>query len=570
MRRKTAELTALSHACSRSDRGQGRTPRRVLCRRRMLCAALCVLWMAFLLISLSLPLFSASPTVTTTLQDQTVQRGSKKTFDVWARNGQGKKIPATVKFNGVRLDPTWDDNEKASYTLHFTQAGENTVTVSATSDGGKKKELVYHITYQPAQDGEVIGSATWSVELFTLGCGYLIQPTEVPIYEGETSADQLLRLLSENGYCAYYGGKTSASFYLGYIANGDAASAVFSGYHRSPNAPSPRHLDIVPNIPLLLALHLSKTMDTYLPNDYTENWQGYLGEFVISNGSGWMFSLNNRFPNVGFADTFLSDGDVVRVRFTLGYGADIGGFGAMGTNIPNADAQPTGNYYAVANKDALTSALSRAAASGLLSYRNVKQAYDNALTVAQNVTASQKSVDAVLDALNAAMAHPSDTLPDTTPVTSPRTDPPATDPNPPTPPTPSVSSSAGRVTEPSTTTANRTTTRNPHNADPRPSDDSTEPDTSEPSSDVISDTTPSEPPESEPQSDSRSEEQSSTPDGESTNMTVTAETDGHNDNGDGTDHTGRNTAIIISVAVAVTAGGSSLFALKYIGKKRKH
>ena len=84
-------------------------------------------------------------------------------------------------------------------------------------------------------------------------------------------------------------------------------------------------------LPEILVPHLKKTMTFFEPNDYAENWVGFLGEFALTNGSGWMYSVNNVYPNVGFADTYLSDGDVVRVRFTLGYGADIGGFGAIGT-----------------------------------------------------------------------------------------------------------------------------------------------------------------------------------------------------------------------------------------------
>ena len=50
-------------------------------------------------------------------------------------------------------------------------------------------------------------------------------------------------------------------------------------------------------------------------NDYEENWKGKIGEFVFSEGSGWMYSVNNIFPNVSFSDIYLSDGDVVRVQF---------------------------------------------------------------------------------------------------------------------------------------------------------------------------------------------------------------------------------------------------------------
>lgn len=48
---------------------------------------------------------------------------------------------------------------KASYTLNFTEEGENIVTVSASSDGGKKKQLTYRILYRRAEPGEEIGRA---------------------------------------------------------------------------------------------------------------------------------------------------------------------------------------------------------------------------------------------------------------------------------------------------------------------------------------------------------------------------------------------------------------------------
>lgn len=86
----------------------------------------------FLIASFVLPAFSVSaasgPTITATLTDNAVQKGSKKTFDVWAKNSAGEKIKATVKLNGKIVSPTWDDTEKTSYTLVFTEEGENIVT----------------------------------------------------------------------------------------------------------------------------------------------------------------------------------------------------------------------------------------------------------------------------------------------------------------------------------------------------------------------------------------------------------------------------------------------------------
>ncbi len=357
----------------------------------------------------ALPSGAASgPSLVTTLTDNVVQRGSKKVFDVWARNAGGVKIRATVKHNGQRLEPTWDDNEKASYTLNFTEEGENIVTVSASSDGGKKKELTYHITYVRAKAGEEIGRAVWSVEAFSIGCGYLIAPTEVPIYEGETSAKQLLRLLADNGFVGYYGGTVESSFYLAYIADGDVSGERYNNYQRSQSPTVPRHLQLSPSIPSFLFPYLEANMTFFDPEDYKKNWTGYLGEFAFTNGSGWMYAVNNVFPNVGFADSYLSDGDTVRVQFTLGYGADIGGASAVGTDIPGAGEQPAGGYFSVANKDGLSNAICKARSSGLLTRTNVKAAYDTAFDAMATLNAAQKTVDAAAKALYEALENPSD------------------------------------------------------------------------------------------------------------------------------------------------------------------
>lgn len=377
--------------------------------KKRLSALLCMLLACTLLIIAALPVSAAGPTVTTTLVDGAVQRGSKKTFDVWARNASGEKIKAAVRLNGDKVEPTWDDSEKTSYTLVLTSEGANTVTVTATSDGGRRRELNYTIYYRRAADGEAIGTAVWSVEAFTLGCGYIVYPMYVPIYEGETAAAQLVRMLSDSGYVSYCGGSLDSSFYLAYIADGASGAARYNNYARFGSPSSPRSLDITPSIPSMLVPHLESTMTYFDPDDYA-NWSGHLGEFVISNGSGWMYSVNNIFPNVGFADCYLSDGDVVRVQFTLGYGADIGGFGAMGTEIPDVDVQPSGGYFAAADKDVLTRAICEARASGLLDRTNVALAYAQALAAMEQLDASQSTVGSVSDALRYAVANPSSAI----------------------------------------------------------------------------------------------------------------------------------------------------------------
>ena len=191
--------------------------------------------------------------------------------------------------------------------------------------------LVSAIPLSTAADAAV-GYATWSVELFTVGCGYLVKPVRMPIYKGETAADGLLRLLSQYGFAAYYGGTPDEAFYLGYIADGTASNTRYNGYRKSATPAAPKKLNLSPSIPSMLDGHLKRTMTFYDPSDYQKHYTGYIGEFVITNGSGWMYSVDHRFPSVGFSDTRLSNGDVVRVQFTLGFGADIGG-GFLGIQL---------------------------------------------------------------------------------------------------------------------------------------------------------------------------------------------------------------------------------------------
>ena len=354
----------------------------------------------------------SAPTLNTTLEDGAVQRGGIKTFDVWARDGEGRKIAAQVVFNGEILSPTWDDTDKTSYTLHFTREGANTVDVS-TTDQGETVTLHYTLQYQKAEPGDVIGKATWSVELFTIGCGYLVEPVERDILEGENTAQALLRLLHDSGYIAFYGGSDQSAFYLAYIADGDNPNENYNGYRSSRlvyGVPaSPKQLDLEPEIPAVLFSPLSRSMDYFDDQDY-QNWTGTIGEFVFTNGSGWMYCINHVFPNVSFADSYLSDGDVIRVQLTLGFGADIGGASAMGGALPGSQAGVS-SFFTVGDKDKLTQLIARSYSQRATP--GVASPYAAAIAALETLDATQSQLDSAYNALLTALnsSHPAITLP---------------------------------------------------------------------------------------------------------------------------------------------------------------
>ncbi len=323
-------------------------------------------------------------TIETTLEDGMLQRGSRRTFDVIARDREGNKIDATVTFDGQVLKPTWNDSVKASYTLNFSgkEDGEYAVSIEAADADGQTVSRTYTIRYEQAAKGELIGYATMGIEASTINCGYIIEPVKIPVYEGENSAQALGRLIQENGYDYNSTGSLESGFYL---------SSILGANARRPKTATKD---------LILDASLNEDLND-LGIDFDAEWgtTGELGEFDYAQGSGWMYCLNNVFPNVGFADSYLSDGDVVRVQFTVAYGSDIGGGFAVGGG---------GSGKVRANKDDLAAQIAAVNSDQnkemLLENEAVKEAYDAANAAMLNLPASQTEVDEACETLKNAVA----------------------------------------------------------------------------------------------------------------------------------------------------------------------
>ncbi len=310
--------------------------------------------------------------LSTTLVDGTTQKNSRKTFDVYAKDANGEKLSVKdveVLLNGTKVSYNWDDSVKTSYTLKFTQEGENIVTIKA-----HKSTLEYKINYVKAEAGEVVGQAVFAIEAFTLEGNYIVEPCYVDILEGENAAQALDRLIKNNDFTYTKTGTLTSSFYLASIEGSAFASIAADGS----------------TIPKALQDKLKENGFTISSRSDANS----LGQFDYTYGSGWMFTLNNVFPNVGFADTYLSDGDVVRVQFTLAYGSDIGGGYSMG------DGGMSG-YFAMADKDDLTTKVAEVNAEiakdadYLKKCCKVKQ-YEKAMSVLTDAYSTQTEVDEAL------------------------------------------------------------------------------------------------------------------------------------------------------------------------------
>lgn len=316
----------------------------------------------------------------TTLTDNQTVKGRKKTFEVWARDSLGNTVHPSATFDGVDLMPTWEDDVKTSFTLDFEgkEEGAYELILYMYCDEGEK-ELTYTINYEQAQPGEFLGNAVVSVEGFTISQGYLIEPTLVPIYEGENAAIALARLIRESGYDLEYTGDLESNFYISYIVGSNADDPM--------EATEPLELtdvEIEPNI-----LVQSPELADMVGFDSSMGETGKLGEFCYCFASGWMVCVNGDFLNVGASDCYLSDGDVMRWQFTIDYGMEIGGASALGGGMED--------LYPVADKDELTRTLahinSAPNSEQLKSDPDIAAAIEQAHEVLKNIPVDQDTVD---------------------------------------------------------------------------------------------------------------------------------------------------------------------------------
>ena len=205
-----------------------------------------------------------------------------------------------------------------------------------------------------------------SMEKFTLGQGYIIEPTLVKIND-QTRASVVITDLLKGKYpdvdqpCVMTGSLDDA-FYL---------SSVYDPSHGTPVFPE----------------YITKKADLN-PYGGKTDW---LGEFDYYKMSGWMYCVDNKFPNVGAAEWLLSDGEVMRWQFTLyGYGSDLG-----------ADNSEWGaeDITNVGNKDELTWAVALCSSVYADSILKYTQSYQNAMSVLQDLEAGQEKIDETLNEL---------------------------------------------------------------------------------------------------------------------------------------------------------------------------
>ena len=197
-------------------------------------------------------------------------------------------------------------------------------------------------------------SVTVSVEKFSLGQGYIVEPIQVPFNEGDTADTVVKEVLGEGNYkLGPYG-----AFYLSSVYDPESSGTV----------------DTIPQFILDMAGSIEANKDEWL------------GERDFTGFSGWTYFANNYFAPYGMDQHKLSDGDVIRVQFTVVFG-DV--------------------TEQIANKDKLTKKVAEINSASnkaeILAKPGVQAAYNQAYTVLTNLESSQEQTDTVLAELTASI-----------------------------------------------------------------------------------------------------------------------------------------------------------------------
>ena len=233
------------------------------------------------------------------------------------RSYNGQQLYAnnyTVSVNGTVVSaPISQSGYQFGYTAYLSNVGANIITITATDGDGYATTRSWTVYYE---NGDI--TVTVSVEATTVGLGYLVAPTEVTVPGGTDAWTVVQQVLTENGYTV-----SGSGSYLSAIQR----SGICSGFF----------ID-------------SELMELIMADGMDENGAGLdpqpfsmdsLGEFDFYRWSGWMYSYNGSYPGYGFNVCKPQDGSVIRVRYTLAMGKDIGGYSSANGNY----GVSSGNYY---------------------------------------------------------------------------------------------------------------------------------------------------------------------------------------------------------------------------------
>lgn len=195
----------------------------------------------------------------------------------------------SAKVGTFKLTFTASDGEKSvSHTVTLTvnqksSSGSGTDGSGGTNIGDntdeygiKKSEIAGYVSIGFEDRGVRVTGETGLK--YPVPLGTIIAQTKVPFKSGENIAQVTIRLLDHLGISYSYTGSVTGNFYLASIKNFEVNNTPYDS----------------------------------------------MGEFDAGTGSGWMITLNDWFIDKSTAAFAVSDGDVIRWKYTCQVGKDIG------------------------------------------------------------------------------------------------------------------------------------------------------------------------------------------------------------------------------------------------------
>lgn len=209
----------------------------------------------------------------------------------------------------------------------------------------------------PEHTPAATNEAVISVEKGTLGQGYIIEPTAVTLQSGDTVKTVTERVLEANSRSALTTMNSTYGYYLQGISDPNRGAISIPAFVQQ----------------MITAKNLSVNVEDI------KNAQ-YLNEFDYTPQSGWMYCVNNVYPEVGAASTKVSSGDVIRWQFTLvGQGQDL------------KEGDPSISASEKLNRDNLYKTMAYIHKTGeLMNRSDIRAAYVSCINVLGNLT-SKKS-----------------------------------------------------------------------------------------------------------------------------------------------------------------------------------
>lgn len=234
--------------------------------------------------------------------DGMTTKGSDFTLDIAPVDYQGNRIyhnGITVLLNGKECPYTWS-SDITSYLLYLAN-GANVLDIRITDVDGRYSDYSYIINCIHVDDGDPLGEITISVDANVLGLGYIVEPMKITIRQGEPISYTIVKFLEEQGFTCHYSGELNKGFYLSRIFKTGIGSGA-----------------AIPD-------ELKNIIDNNGYEWKEQHDDNSIGEFDYCQGSGWCFSVNDRFLSSGLSEAVLKDGDTLNMRFTLIYQKDIDG-----------------------------------------------------------------------------------------------------------------------------------------------------------------------------------------------------------------------------------------------------